>query len=44
MRRLLCGLRLEAERPPDAPEDSVRCCLAASSGPRPVIDLIFGAD
>ena len=41
---LLCKLRLEAERPPDTPEDSIRCRLAAASGPPPVIELIFGAD
>jgi hypothetical protein len=41
---LLCKLRLEAERPPDTPEDSVGCRLAAASGPPPVIELIFGAD
>ena len=41
---LLCRLRLEAERPPDTPEDSIRCRLAAASGPPPTIELVFGAD
>lgn len=41
---LLCELRLEAERPPDTPDDSVRCRLAAASGHPPVIELVFGAD
>lgn len=42
---LLCELRLEdTERPPDTPDDSIRCCLAAASAPRPAIELIFGAD
>jgi hypothetical protein len=41
---LLCTLRLEAERPPDMPEDSIGCRMAAASGPPPRIELIFGAD
>ena len=41
---LLSRLRLVAERPPDTPEDSIRCRLAAASGPPPMIELVFGAD
>ena len=41
---LLCKLRLEAERSPGTPEDSVGCRLAVSTGHPPVVELIFGAD
>lgn len=41
---LRCELRLDAERPPDTPDDSVRCRLAAASGPPPMIELTFGTD
>lgn len=41
---LVCHLRLQSDRLPDTPAGHVGVRMAASAGPVPSIDLIFGAD